>query len=155
MWVEDVGVMDAGRDLHPFVNVSNILLATKWQLKQENSKKSCFCFHQLESVALWKILGTVKWFSLGQPLDQPQPTVVILDSYWWGNEPELVRPVENGLVEQLPASVSMKPVQSLRWHYFLARFLSFSGELWPSGRSSVRSSGSYWDKCRSNCHLQL
>ena len=40
--------------------------------------------------------------------------------------------------------------------YFLARFFSsFSCELRLSGRSSVWSGGSYWDKCWSNCNLQL
>ena len=40
--------------------------------------------------------------------------------------------------------------------YFLARFFSsFSCKLWLSGRSSVWSGGSYWDKCWSNCNLQL
>ena len=37
MRVEDVGVMDAGRDLHPFVNVSNI---PNDNLNKKNSKKS-------------------------------------------------------------------------------------------------------------------
>ena len=49
MRVEDVGVMDAGRDLHPFVNVSNIL---NDNLNKKTARNLDSVLHQLESVAL-------------------------------------------------------------------------------------------------------
>lgn len=160
--VEYVDVMDTGQELHPFASVSIILLATlhkEWQLKQIKQPEILFLFLPAQECGTLKnprygqvvftgtIFGSTATYSCntGFILVGEQTRTCQANGKWSGRAATCHRKCETSAYTIITMVL-----------YFLARFFSsFSCELRLSGRSSVRSGGSYWDKCWSNCNLQL
>ena len=89
----------------PLNNTSTLAICSLWFLSCFKSLVGAFFLMQLLIVANFQPPTLVEWYWQGPPLAPLPPTAVRWDTFWWEDQSEHARPVDNGLDKHLSATV--------------------------------------------------